>query len=72
MKWWIPSNQYTLALAVVKELGYDSNISECSHGARFTVPSGLIEKTITFLSARSIKFHTGFEGGEIIIYILKQ
>ena len=72
MKWWVPSNQYTLALAVVKELGYDSKLSECSHGARFTVPKGQLENTLTFLSKRSIRFHTGFESGEAIVYILKQ
>lgn len=66
------SNEFTLALAIVKKLNYTSVVQERSRGASFTVPSGRIDDTLTFLSLRSIPFHTGFSEGKINIYLLKQ
>ncbi len=34
------SNEFTLALAIVKKLNYTSVVQERSRGASFTVPSG--------------------------------
>ena len=70
MKWWQASDKFSVAQALVDELGIDTQIKEASLGAKFTVQAEDLERTLALAARKNTKFWTSVEACAIIVYIL--